>query len=123
MRPATDLFANAGRSAASSGSLAGSALSDRFRFWRGKSGRRFVFSVYALESAPAYAGAVVVAVRTTPSGDVPVWVGAVETVEEAMLMPVLFSGAVDRLHIHLLAGDHRDRQALVEDLGATVARH
>ena len=28
--------------------LAGSALADRFCFWRGRSGRRYVFSVYRL---------------------------------------------------------------------------
>jgi hypothetical protein len=105
------------------GSLAGSALSDRFRFWRGSSGRRFVFSVYALDEAPAYAGAVVLAVRVTASGEVPVWAGAVETLEDAALMPVLFAGAADRLHIHLLAGGRADRQALVDDLFAGVARH
>jgi hypothetical protein len=123
MRPANAFSMPARDRAAVSRSLAESGLSARFRFWRGASGRRLVFSVYALDAAPAYAGAVVMAVRSTSSGDVPVWAGSVETAEEAALLPALFADAADHLHIHLLAGDQRDRQAVVEDLFTGIARH
>ena len=58
----------AGPASAPLAALAGGALAHRFHAWRGRSGRRYIFSVYALGECPDYAGAVIAAVAR--DGDV-----------------------------------------------------
>ena len=63
-------------SCAEVGSLAGSTLADRFCHWRGRSGQRYVFSVYRVDGSdpaggsvlPRYTDAVVIAVRRDANG-------------------------------------------------------
>src|SRR5450631_4092943 len=48
--------------------LAGERLGARYRFWRGASGRRFMFSVYTSDACPAYDRAVLVGAAVEPDG-------------------------------------------------------
>src|SRR5476649_216980 len=48
--------------------LAGEGLGGRFRYWRGASGRRFMFSVYSSAACPAYDYAVLIGVGIAADG-------------------------------------------------------
>ena len=90
-----------------------SALTERFRFWRGASGRRYVCSVFPPQAAPAYETAVALHVRRAPGGPVVV---AVRTGSDTRPVP-----AADEIHIHLV-GDETDGLArAITDLAALVA--
>ena len=96
------------------------ALADRFRFWRGVSGRRYVCSVFAPQSAPAYAPAVALYVRHAAAGPAVIAVGRVG--EDRLRIEA------DEIHIHLVRGEPdlarvlRDLAALVP-AGTTTAQH
>jgi hypothetical protein len=80
------------------------ALADRFRFWRGVSGRRYVCSVFSPQSVPAYEPAVALYVRRGPAGPslIAVAVGNEQPHAEA-----------DEVHVHLLrAGPDAATRAL-----------
>lgn len=100
--------------------LAGNALGERFRAWRGASGRRYVFSVYDRQSQPAFEHAVAVAVAVEEDG-----ASRIVLVEDTGCFPELVLAralegiAVDReieFHIHLLATSRADRAAVIADL-------
>lgn len=107
--------------------LAGSAVADRFCFWRGRSGRRYVFSVYRTASpaeiadAPRYADAVVIAAERAGSTR-----RALRICDTGALPELLIDGpegtalGADELHFHLLAGSRAERRAVAEDLGSAI---
>ena len=109
--------------------VAGSAVADRFCFWRGRSGRRYVFSVYRTASAaeiaaaPRYADAVVIAARRAGDNR-----RALRVCDTGALPELLMDGpadtalgaGADELHFHLLAGSVAERRAVAEDLGGAV---
>lgn len=114
------------RHVAASG-LAGSLLADRFCFWRGHSGRRYVFSVYKADpkggfaGMPRYADAVVIAVQRSDTG-----ARRIVRLGETGGLPELTidshggfaaSGTADELHVHLLASGVAERAAVLDDLG------
>lgn len=112
--------------------LAGSALADRFCFWRGRSGRRYVFSVYRMgseaenEATPRYADAVVLAVRRDAEG-VRTIVAQADSGPFPELSPVTAEAGFDlpkatELHVHLLAGNRAARRAVLDDLADAVQR-
>jgi hypothetical protein len=101
--------------------LAGEPLAARYRFWRGASGRRFMFSVYASDACPAYDRAVLVGaaveadgarriVFITDTGAFP------EPVLERARASLAKAGSKVELHVHLLAESSRARLAVIEDL-------
>lgn len=105
--------------------LASSPLSDRFRNWRGRSGRRYVFTVFRLDAGldrlPVEADAVVIAVLREPDGTRRrLWV------DETGHDPRAFFGAERvrflaarsgaELHVHLLAETAADRRAVADDI-------
>jgi hypothetical protein len=94
------------------GSLFPVGLARRFHRWKGRSGRRYIVSVYPASSAPDYAEAVVIAVRRTPAGRHILGVAAVEPGRERPALPA----EADEIHFHLLAEDPGSRRAVAEDL-------
>lgn len=114
------------RHVAASG-LAGSLLADRFCFWRGRSGRRYVFSVYkagtedGFAGMPRYADAVVLAVqRSDTDARRIVRLGQTGGLPELAIDGhggFAASGAADELHVHLLASGVAERAAVLDDLG------
>jgi hypothetical protein len=97
----------------------------KFRHWRGRSGRSYVFSVYAPSDCPAYENAVLLA--TARRG---VAAGALACVDlgalpEARLVELrrLFEdrlGEID-FQIHVLAERRAERASLIEDISPRAA--
>lgn len=108
--------------------LAGSSLADRFRAWTGRSGRRYVFSVFSIESAsndldrlPLAEEAVAMGVLLSGSGTRTVlWVAGTGACPASFVKDgrVRALHAVGRceLHLHLLAGNRDERRAVLDDL-------
>lgn len=89
------------------------ALAERFRFWRGASGRRYVCSVFPPQTAPAYKTSVALHVRRTPGGPVVV---AVRAESDARPVP-----ASDEVHIHLIRDEAEGLAWAIADLAGLVA--
>ncbi len=99
-------------------SVAPAGLEGRFHAWRGRSGKRYVVSVYPADAAPDYAEAVVIAVRRRGASRVILEAAAVEPGGAAGR----FSRAgADELHFHLMAQDAEARAAVAADLGGAEA--
>lgn len=111
--------------------LAGTSVAERFRAWTGVSGRRYVFSVFSLDegaSLPSDGGAVVIAVDRQPDGKrVPLWIDDTGSYPQDFFRSERIGrlAATGRceLHLHLLAIDAAERQAVLIDLrgGLVVA--
>ncbi len=93
---------------------------DRFWYWTGASGRKYIHSVYGLDDCPPLPGAIYVAVRRegplrivmgigrfTPFWDGP-WGGRD--------LSALRRQGVDEIHVHLLAKSTEVAAAILEDL-------
>lgn len=97
-------------------SLAGNAgalaappeMADRFHFWRGQSGRRYAFTVFAPGGVPAFDCFVALFVRRRDENLVVAAIGSNQAV---------FTGDHDAVHIHLAAAND-DLAAVTEDLAA-----
>ena|SRR5579883_439717 len=101
--------------------LAGKALACRFRYWRGASGRRYVFSVYDPASCPAYEDVVLIAAAVTESGERRILsivdTGALPELAVARARGIAASPATRiECHVHLLAGSRAERAAAIDDL-------
>lgn len=118
-----------GATNASLASLAGGELSERFHAWRGRSGRRYICSVFPVEAQdaagglPDFAEAIVIAVRTDAAGHRRVVGfcqsehGAGPVARHAFVMASVAAGA-QHWHIHLLTADPEKRRAAIEDIEA-----
>ena len=107
--------------------LYGSQLGRKFQAWSGKSGRRYVCSVFsagdaaAMEAARSYDSAVILAIRCDVSG-VKTLVGMGETGHFPDLfwygsaMAALLAQGVEEFHVHLMAETPAARQSVLQDL-------
>ncbi len=97
---------------------------DRFWYWSGRTGRRYIHSVYALGGFPPLPGAVYIATRR--HGGVPVAVAL------GRFPSVLDQGGIERLrrrlgalgatelHVHLLARSENEAESVRSDLAAAI---
>ncbi len=118
--PALDFFAPLG-------ALYGSHLGGKFQAWSGRSGRRYVCSVFsatdpaAMDAVRSYDSAVILAIRCDASG-VKTLVGMGETgcfpdlFWYGSAMAVLSAKGVNEFHVHLMAETTVARQAVLQDL-------
>lgn len=83
------------------------AMAERFRFWRGQSGRRYACTVFTSLPLPAFEQFVALYVKREGGERVVVAVG---TMKDAA-----FKGSFDEVHVHL-TGDEDGLAAAVEDL-------
>ncbi len=94
-------------------------LSDRFRYWTGVSGRRYLFSTVTIADLRDFADAVVLIStgenRDTQAGRV--WVG--ETDCEGNLTGPQMKPREGSAFVHLLSTHGIERRSIVEDLAAT----
>lgn len=101
-------------------------LGDHFRAWFGRSGRRYIVSVHAMDGAdPAceYDGALLLAVRRDGQGE-PMLLDGRDSGEagadgrnDRWVAAMRLRGATE-LHVHLLARDPDSRQRMLSDLCA-----
>jgi hypothetical protein len=93
---------------------------DRFWYWTGASGRKYIHSVYKIDECPPLPGAIYVAVRRDGPLRVvlgigrftPRWEGAWGGRDLASLR----AEGVDEIHVHLLAKSPEVAKAILEDL-------
>jgi hypothetical protein len=97
---------------------------DRFWYWRGHSGRRYIHSVYALPACPPLPGAIYLAVRRGATGPVAIGLGR---------FPGILDGAsadrqrarlaalgANEVHVHLLAKGDQEAETIRADLASVV---
>ncbi|HLW91502.1 MAG TPA: hypothetical protein VKS78_09405 [Roseiarcus sp.] len=105
--------------------LAGGDLAERFRQWRGASGRRYIFSVYDRNACPTYDHAVLIAATVAATGERRIAfiadTGSLPDLVfgEAMEGGGIFDPSVE-FHVHLLAASRAERVALIGDLRANL---
>ena len=94
-------------------------FSDRFWFWTGLSGKRYIHSVYSAENCPPLPGAIYVVVRRKSDSRVPVRMGRFSPLWDFPL-PVDANDTDYEIHVHLLAGDENQAARVYEDLAAAL---
>ncbi len=95
-------------------------FSDRFCFWTGASGKRYIHSVYSTENCPPLPGASYVLFRRLESGArLPVRMGRFSLLWDFPLPADLTDNACE-VHVHLLAGDENETLRVYDDLAATL---
>jgi hypothetical protein len=107
--------------------LAGSHLSSRFCYWRGESGRRYLFSVFGLarrgaDQCPRFDNAVALTVSHGPDGrreliSVAEWRDGFDDIVEEHRWAGVAAGA-NEIHLHLLTEHEEGRLAIIRDLRA-----
>lgn len=95
-------------------------LNERYRYWRGASGRRYLFTLVPIDSIEDFREAVVMFVSNTRQrADKVLWVGAVDKggVDKAEKLAHRKRGRpIKQAFIHLLATDPEERRAIIDDL-------
>jgi hypothetical protein len=95
----------------------GSAEAERFWYWRGASGKKYIHSVYPVGGCPPLPGAIYVAVRR---------IGNLRTVIAINRFAPFWDGTfsahenldADEMHVHLLARDTVAANVVLNDLRA-----
>jgi hypothetical protein len=88
---------------------------DRFWFWRGASGRKYIHSIYAWGQCPPVPGAIFIAVRR---------IGNLRQAVAVRRFPAVWEDAyaefrklnADEVHVHLLARDDAHAESIFRDL-------
>jgi hypothetical protein len=83
------------------------AMSERFHFWRGQSGRRYAFTVFTRETLPSFQRFVALFVKRQNNERVVIAVGTMKH--------SAFQADFDEIHIHLVEDDY-DLAPALEDL-------
>jgi hypothetical protein len=96
------------------------AFKDRFWYWRGASGRKYIHSVYALEDCPPLPGAIYVAVRRQGNLRTVMAVGRFmpfwDNVVTGRSLDRLHASGVNEIHVHLLAKSPDQCESILVDL-------
>lgn len=100
------------------------AFKDRFWYWRGVSGKKYIHSVYAVEDCPPLPGAIYVAVRRQGNlrtvmalgRFMPFW----DNVVTGRSLDKLHAAGVNEIHVHLLAKSPDQCESILADLGCVV---
>jgi hypothetical protein len=98
-------------------------LAERFRYWKGVSGRRYLFSAVPEDTLESLSNVVVVMAAHGPSGEPrAAWVGEIDARGRRRGRP-LVPNRSQRIaaFVHFLAFSDAERQAVVEDLIGSAA--
>ena len=102
-------------------------LGERFWYWRGASGRRYIHSIYAADACPPLPGAVYVAVCRNGGECRAVAVGRLSSFWDGSLAGLAGAGLAgvdaDEIHVHLLARNADEAEAVLDDLHAALEEH
>ena len=98
----------------------GSGDNERFWYWRGASGKKYIHSIYAADACPPLPGAIYVAVRR---------IGHLRTVIAMGRFSPFWDGGfsdhanmdADEIHVHLLARDDTAAEGVLDDLKAAFS--
>ena len=93
---------------------------ERFWYWRGASGKKYIHSIYAANACPPLPGAIYVAVRR---------IGHLRTVIAMGRFSPFWDGGfsahasmdADEIHVHLLARDNSAAEGVLNDLKAAFS--
>ena len=95
-------------------------IQDRFWYWTGASGRKYIHSVYSLEHCPPLPGGVYVAVKRQGALRIAVGLGRFQPFWEGVLgasdVRRFAALGVDELHVHLLSKSAEQAEAVLSDL-------
>jgi hypothetical protein len=100
------------------------AFKDRFWYWCGGSGKKYIHSVYALEDCPPLPGAIYLAVRRQGSlrtvmalgRFMPFW----DNVVTGRSLDRLHASGVNEIHVHLLAKSAGQCEDILADLEVSL---
>lgn len=96
-------------------------LGDRYRYFRGRSGRRYLFTAVPAEALADYRGAVVVMEPTTPDSRMKPWFGEIDRHGKRRGRAIPRSRLRRmRIFVHLLAKRAQDRRQVLDDLEGAV---
>lgn len=99
-------------------SLKNLAFGDRFRFWHGRSGKRYVFSSFSIDDLPTFESAVVIGMKAGADGvPRPIWIASAENRTDLWELTSLLGGTATEVHLHLLADGEELRLAVMADIG------
>jgi hypothetical protein len=97
-----------------------SELSERFWYWQGASGRKYIHSIYEPESCPPLPGAVYVGVKRQGSLRVAVCVGRFLPLWDSHRAIDAKASGFDELHVHLLAREPGEAEQVRADLSLAL---
>ena len=95
-----------------------SGLGERFWYWHGNSGQRYIHSIYRPDLCPQVPGAVFVLVRKWGLTRRPVKVGRFDAAGKIPLRD--FAQKDVEIHVHLLARDEAGANGIMQDLLAAM---
>lgn len=100
-------------------------FSDRFWYWHGKSGARYIHSIYTPDACPPLPGAIFVTVQKLSNGKrVAIEVGRFchdwDYVESLIADHKAGFSNVDEIHVHLLAQTNDNADDVVDDILAGI---
>lgn len=99
-----------------------SGLDDRFWYWHGASGQRYIHSIYRRDLCPFVAGAVFVVVSVRRGLREALSVGRFPAVNPGdMLFPIVGSMENEEIHVHLLAREEEGAESVMRDLLAALS--
>jgi hypothetical protein len=92
---------------------------ERFWYWRGVSGKRYIHSVYPLDNCPPLPGAVYLAVRREGDRRSVIAAGRFSPCWDDASPMEAYPDA-DEIHVHLLAQDNNAAEDILQDLRAVL---
>ena len=96
-----------------------SEMKDRFWYWQGTSGRKYIHSVYDVDACPPLPGAVYVAVKRSGHLRIAVAVGRFAPFwDRTMDGRQLRNWGADEIHVHLLSRSPEQAEAVKFDLAS-----
>ena len=96
-------------------------LGERFWYWRGASGQRYIHSIYARGLCPPVPRAVFVLVRTSCGVRRAVAVGRFDAQGMMSLsLPQAVLSGDEEVHVHLLAREEESAERVLQDLQAAL---
>lgn len=110
---------NCGRVPATAQSI---GLGDRFRYWRGTSGKRYLFSLVRESDFGDLANVILIEASVCSQEPVPVWLGEIDSEgNKSGYVIGHASQSKRRTFVHFLAGSDVERQAVMLDLAGGSA--
>jgi hypothetical protein len=94
-----------------------SDMKERFWYWQGTSGRKYIHSVYDVEACPPLPGAVYVAVKRSGHLRIAVAVGRFAPYWDVSKLEHL---GIDEIHVHLLARSPEMAETIKYDLASAL---